>query len=72
MYATFVQIYNLIDHKKEWTDEEDKQLSYAVKLFGESKDCWNQIANHLDGRSTYSCFQRWFKYVNPCIIRGKW
>jgi hypothetical protein len=44
---------------------------------------WKQIANNIDGifsfllpdclgKNTYLCFQRWAKFVNPNISKGRW
>lgn len=53
-----------------WTDEEDKKLADAVKIFGNCN--WQQVAATLKGRTGQQCLHRWEKSINPAIKRTRW
>ncbi|XP_073303049.1 transcription factor MYB48-like [Primulina huaijiensis] len=56
--------------KGPWTEQEDVQLVFYVKLFGDRR--WDFIAN-VSGlkRTGKSCRLRWVNYLNPDLKRGK-
>ncbi|XP_073134012.1 transcription factor MYB48-like [Henckelia pumila] len=56
--------------KGPWTEQEDVQLVFYVKLFGDRR--WDFIAN-VSGlkRTGKSCRLRWVNYLNPGLKRGK-
>lgn len=56
--------------KSRWTEEEDKMLIDAIKLYGEKN--WQQISNCLEGRTGQQCLHRWMKTLDPNIKRGRW
>ncbi|PHU04612.1 Transcription factor MYB48 [Capsicum chinense] len=53
-----------------WTEEEDLQLVFYVKLFGDRR--WDFLAK-VSGlkRTGKSCRLRWVNYLNPDLKRGK-
>ncbi|XP_055835913.1 transcription factor MYB48 isoform X1 [Solanum dulcamara] len=53
-----------------WTEEEDMQLLFYVKLFGDRR--WDFLAK-VSGlkRTGKSCRLRWVNYLNPDLKRGK-
>lgn len=53
-----------------WTPEEDKQLTEAVKIFGNCN--WQQVASLLPGRTGQQCLHRYSKSLHPNIKRSKW
>jgi hypothetical protein len=53
-----------------WTPQEDKQLTEAVKIFGNCN--WQQIASLLPGRTGQQCLHRYSKSLHPNIKRSKW
>ena len=60
-----------------WTKEDDEQLSYSVKKYGED---WPKIAKRMNrksqsGRSLIQCLHRWKTVHNPSFdgsSKGKW
>ncbi|KAH6810970.1 myb domain protein 48 [Perilla frutescens var. frutescens] len=56
--------------KGPWTEEEDVQLVFYVKLFGDRR--WDFIAK-VSGlkRTGKSCRLRWVNYLHPGLKRGK-
>jgi hypothetical protein len=50
--------------------EEDKLLTEAVQLHGESD--WSLVATFLPGRNARQCRERWFNYVNPHLVKRSW
>eukprot|EP01113_Clastostelium_recurvatum_P049514 TRINITY_DN9185_c0_g1_i3.p1 TRINITY_DN9185_c0_g1~~TRINITY_DN9185_c0_g1_i3.p1 ORF type:complete len:959 (-),score=240.93 TRINITY_DN9185_c0_g1_i3:531-3407(-) len=56
--------------KSGWTQEDDDKLRDAVRKHGEKN--WQQVANHLEGRTGQQCLHRWQKTLNPAIRRGRW
>lgn len=57
---------------KEWTDEENKKLAYAVETYGTKN--WQQVANELTGRNAIQCNNRWKKTLesDSMIVGGHW
>jgi hypothetical protein len=53
-----------------WTPQEDKQLTEAVKIFGNCN--WQQVASLLSGRTGQQCLHRYIKSLHPNIKRSKW
>ena len=51
-YVTFV-FFQIFAYTKKWTPEEDNIVINAINTYGQKKNSWNQIANHLDGKSPY-------------------
>ena len=70
LYKSYINYHKLLNIQTKWTKEDDERLAAAVMRHG--VEDWKQIANYLDGKDTGACFQRWFKYVNPSITKGKW
>ena len=54
--------------KGHWTKEEDDMLTEAVENLG-SKN-WKQIAKCVAGRTNVQCLDRWYKALNPELIKG--
>ncbi|KAF3627455.1 Transcription factor MYB48 [Capsicum baccatum] len=56
--------------KGPWTEQEDLQLVFYVKMFGDRR--WDFLAK-VSGlkRSGKSCRLRWVNYLNPGLKRGK-
>ena len=54
--------------KGHWTKEEDDMLTQAVEKYG-SKN-WKQIAKCVLGRTNVQCLDRWYKALNPELIKG--
>ncbi|MCD7453969.1 hypothetical protein HAX54_022833 [Datura stramonium] len=59
-----------ITERGPWTEEEDVQLVFYVKLFGDRR--WDFLAK-VSGlkRTGKSCRLRWVNYLNPDLKRGK-
>lgn len=55
--------------KGQWTDAEDMLLRKLVKNYGFN---WKKIAEHVTGRNTKQCRERWCNYLDPHIKKGKW
>jgi Myb-like DNA-binding domain len=76
MVITGIQLYRKfkeddIQRKRTtWTADDDEKLKSSVELHGLNN--WKQVANHIDGKNTSLCFQRWAKFVNPLIYKGRW
>ena len=70
LYKCYMKMHQLFNQQGDWSKEDDEILSKAVMMHG--CEDWKQIANYLDGKDTGACFQRWYKYVNPSITKGKW
>ncbi|XP_016087079.1 myb-related protein B-like [Sinocyclocheilus grahami] len=56
--------------KVKWTQEEDDKLRKLVLSFG-SND-WKYIAGFLPSRSEHQCQHRWFKVLDPDLVKGPW
>ncbi|KAJ1261276.1 hypothetical protein BS78_09G016200 [Paspalum vaginatum] len=56
--------------KGPWTEEEDAQLVWFVRLFGERR--WDFLAKVSGlGRTGKSCRLRWVNYLHPGLRRGR-
>ncbi|CAN0829926.1 Transcription factor MYB105, partial [Linum grandiflorum] len=51
-----------------WRPSEDEKLKELVSKFGPQN--WNEIAEHLHGRTGKSCRLRWFNQLDPKITRA--
>ena len=64
--------------KGRWSPAEDAQLMRLVKenVFGSdsgSLDCnWPSVASSMQDRTVVQCVHRFFKTLDPSIIRGRW
>lgn len=56
--------------KVKWTPEEDEKLKALVQRFG-SHD-WKHIATYLPSHSEHQCQHRWFKVLDPELVKGPW
>ncbi|KAK4843550.1 hypothetical protein QYF36_009704 [Acer negundo] len=69
--ARYQRSLNACIMKREWTEDEDKQLRIAVEAFGESN--WQAVASTLKGRTGTQCSNRWLKTLHPMRQRvGRW
>merc|ERR1719473_402440 len=60
--------------KGHWTQPEDDQLVRLVKelaVEGAVKS-WGEVANHIAGRTSKQCRERWFNHLDPSIKRGNY
>ena len=53
-----------------WTEEEDDILRRAIDQYGEKR--WTLISQHLTRRTSHNCRNRWFRAINPRLIKGMW
>uniref|UniRef100_A0A672MLY2 V-myb avian myeloblastosis viral oncogene homolog-like 2b n=1 Tax=Sinocyclocheilus grahami TaxID=75366 RepID=A0A672MLY2_SINGR len=56
--------------KVKWTQEEDDKLRKLVLNFG--RNDWKYIAGLLPNRSEHQCQHRWFKVLDPDLVKGPW
>lgn len=56
--------------KVRWTQEEDDNLKALVQKLGTTD--WKYIANHIPNHSEHQCQHRWFKVLDPELIKGPW
>uniref|UniRef100_A0A673J789 V-myb avian myeloblastosis viral oncogene homolog-like 2b n=1 Tax=Sinocyclocheilus rhinocerous TaxID=307959 RepID=A0A673J789_9TELE len=56
--------------KVKWTQEEDDKLRKLVLNFGPND--WKYIAGFLPSRSEHQCQHRWFKVLDPDLVKGPW
>ncbi|XP_026076574.1 myb-related protein B [Carassius auratus] len=56
--------------KVKWTQEEDDKLRKLVLKFGPND--WKTIAGILPTRSEHQCQHRWFKVLDPDLVKGPW
>ncbi|XP_066558673.1 myb-related protein B isoform X5 [Amia ocellicauda] len=56
--------------KVKWTTEEDENLRTLVQNFGQND--WKSISSFLPSRTEHQCQHRWFKVLNPDLIKGPW
>ncbi|KAL4460326.1 hypothetical protein ABPG74_000077 [Tetrahymena malaccensis] len=54
----------------EWTRQDDEKLIRAVQIFGEKR--WGQVSTLLNGKEHTDIVQRWVKFLNPRIEKGRW
>uniref|UniRef100_A0A8C0YGM0 V-myb avian myeloblastosis viral oncogene homolog-like 2b n=1 Tax=Cyprinus carpio carpio TaxID=630221 RepID=A0A8C0YGM0_CYPCA len=56
--------------KVKWTQQEDDKLRKLVLKFGPND--WKNIAGFLPNRSEHQCQHRWFKVLDPDLVKGPW
>lgn len=69
-FARYQRSLNVNMTKSKWTEEEDRILLEAVKLYGLKN--WGQVANCLEGRTGQQCLHRYQKTLCPDLKKGKW
>ena len=55
---------------RKWSPEEDDLLRQTVERIGCKK--WKVVAQHVPGRNSIQCLQRWNKVLKPGIKKGPW
>ncbi|XP_017572042.1 v-myb avian myeloblastosis viral oncogene homolog-like 2b [Pygocentrus nattereri] len=56
--------------KVKWTQEEDDNLRTLVQSLGTTD--WKYIASFLPNRSEHQCQHRWYKVLDPDLVKGPW
>ncbi|KAK5873052.1 hypothetical protein PBY51_013697 [Eleginops maclovinus] len=56
--------------KVKWTQEEDDKLKSLVQKMGTND--WKHIANYIRNHSEPQCQHRWFKVLDPELVKGPW
>uniref|UniRef100_A0A8C7Y1Q1 V-myb avian myeloblastosis viral oncogene homolog-like 2b n=1 Tax=Oryzias sinensis TaxID=183150 RepID=A0A8C7Y1Q1_9TELE len=56
--------------KVRWTQEEDDKLKGLVQKLGTND--WKRICSHLPNHSENQCQHRWFKVLDPELVKGPW
>ncbi|KAM7423152.1 hypothetical protein PAMA_010940 [Pampus argenteus] len=56
--------------KVKWTQEEDDKLKALVQKVGQSD--WKYIASHIPNHTEYQCQHRWYKILDPELVKGPW
>ncbi|XP_077583129.1 v-myb avian myeloblastosis viral oncogene homolog-like 2b [Stigmatopora nigra] len=56
--------------KVKWTQEEDDNLKALVQKLGQNN--WRNVAIHIANRTEHQCQHRWFKFLDPELIKGPW
>ncbi|XP_027010595.1 v-myb avian myeloblastosis viral oncogene homolog-like 2b isoform X2 [Tachysurus fulvidraco] len=56
--------------KVKWTQDEDDNLRALVQNLGTSD--WKCIASLLPNRSEHQCQHRWYKVLDPDLVKGPW
>lgn len=56
--------------KVKWTQEEDDKLKALVQKLGTSD--WKYIASYIPSRTEHQCQHRWYKVLDPELIKGPW
>uniref|UniRef100_A0A672FE46 V-myb avian myeloblastosis viral oncogene homolog-like 2b n=1 Tax=Salarias fasciatus TaxID=181472 RepID=A0A672FE46_SALFA len=56
--------------KVKWTQEEDDKLKALVHKLGTND--WKRVANYIPSHSEHQCQHRWFKVLDPELIKGPW
>ncbi len=51
--------------KGRWTEEEDRMLVYLVS---QGHKNWGKVAQHMPGRTSKQCRERWNNYLDPTLI----
>lgn len=59
---------NISQDKKEWTEQEDRNLKDAIIKFGTN---WQSLARYV-GRNSDQCVNRWHKSLKSEINRSRW
>lgn len=44
-------------------------MTKAVEKHGEN---WKKVAETLGNRTENQCSNRWYKYLNPALVKGQW
>ncbi|CAM9765727.1 unnamed protein product, partial [Phaeothamnion confervicola] len=52
-----------------WTPEEDARL---MELVAQGYKNWGQLSNHLPGRTSKQCRERWCHHLDPSINKATW
>ncbi|XP_061584672.1 v-myb avian myeloblastosis viral oncogene homolog-like 2b [Cololabis saira] len=56
--------------KVKWTQEEDDKLKTLVQKLGPND--WKHIASYLPDHTEHQCQHRWFKVLDPELVKGPW
>nr|XP_020448704.1 myb-related protein B [Monopterus albus] len=56
--------------KVKWTQEEDDKLKALVQKRGPND--WKYIASYIPNHSEHQCQHRWFKVLDPELVKGPW
>uniref|UniRef100_A0A8B9LKE1 V-myb avian myeloblastosis viral oncogene homolog-like 2b n=1 Tax=Astyanax mexicanus TaxID=7994 RepID=A0A8B9LKE1_ASTMX len=56
--------------KVKWAQEEDDNLRTLVQSLGTAD--WKYIASFLPNRSEHQCLHRWYKVLDPDLVKGPW
>ncbi|KAM9408423.1 v-myb avian myeloblastosis viral oncogene homolog-like 2b [Pholidichthys leucotaenia] len=56
--------------KVKWTQEEDDKLKALVQKLGPND--WKNIASHIPSHTEHQCQHRWFKVLDPELVKGAW
>ncbi|KAI5093324.1 myb-related protein B, partial [Silurus meridionalis] len=56
--------------KVKWTQDEDESLRRLVQNLGTGD--WKYIASFLPNRSEHQCQHRWYKVLDPDLVKGPW
>ncbi|KAJ8385338.1 hypothetical protein AAFF_G00190540 [Aldrovandia affinis] len=56
--------------KVKWTQEEDDNLRTLVQNL--TPNDWKTIASYLPSRTEHQCQHRWFKVLDPDLVKGPW
>ncbi|KAM9859074.1 v-myb avian myeloblastosis viral oncogene homolog-like 2b [Aulostomus maculatus] len=56
--------------KVKWTQEEDDKLKALVLKLGPND--WKSVANCLPSHTEHQCQHRWFKVLDPELVKGPW
>ncbi|XP_066526377.1 v-myb avian myeloblastosis viral oncogene homolog-like 2b [Hoplias malabaricus] len=56
--------------KVKWTQEEDDSLRTLVQNLGTND--WKVIASLLPNRTEHQCQHRWYKVLDPDLVKGPW
>lgn len=59
-----------IQHKRQFTAQEDQLLRKAVEKYGTKK--WEIVSQLVPGRNVRQCRERWENYVDPSLKQRKW
>lgn len=56
--------------KVKWTHEEDEKLKALVQKLGTTD--WKYIGSYMPTHTEHQCQHRWFKVLDPELIKGAW
>lgn len=59
-------------NKGRWSREEDDLLRRVVELQNYNNTDWKKVAQYFRDRIDIQCQHRWFKVLNPELIKGPW